>query len=244
MKTTADLIREKLSLQNFAEGLYELSYNSLWYRKMYNENDVFKQLKNKYKDISLNRQMIINLFKEGNYYDGFLCAMVWGGIGSNVKGKEIFNSVFSKKNQAGISKKIEHIVQILKDVSKEPKERVIIAYLSLTDKTENGIEGIGESFYTKILYFAGAGIDSLTLKPLIFDRHMRDVYKKLTNKSDLQEIGKPAEQQYVDFCCKMEELRKQLNLSSAGHVEALLFQPTIRQVIFGDEGRNNKQSTY
>ena len=234
MITIVELISKRLSLQNFAEGLYELSYNHLWGRKMYNENDVFNQLRKKYNETTLNRQLIVNLFKEENYYDGFLCAMVWGGIGSNMKGKDIFNSVFSEENQTRICKKIEKVVQILKDESKASEERIRMAYLSLSDKNMNGIEGIGESFFTKILYFAGAGIDSLSLKPLIYDRHMREAYQKLTKQLGSQETEKPVEQ-YIDYCYKLEELRKQLKLPSAGHVEALLFQPTIRRVIFGDD---------
>lgn len=240
MITTADLIREKLSLQNLAEGLYEMSYTSLWKRKMYNENKVFEQLRKKYGETPLNRQMIINLFKDENFYDGFLCAMTWGGIGSNVKGKAIFNSVFSKGNQKCISKKIKRVAQILNDESKESEERIRIAYLSLVDKNENGIEGIGESFYTKILFFVGAGIESLTLKPLIYDRHMKDAYQNLLDKP-ITKAEQPIEQ-YIDYCRKMEVLREQLNFPSSGHVEALLFQPTIRRVIFGYEERNDEES--
>lgn len=241
MMAIANLIKNKLSLLNFAEGLYGLNYKSLWNRPMYNMNNVFLQLKDKYKKIPLNRQTIINLFKEEKYYDAFLCAMIWGGIGSNVTGKEIFNSVFSEDNQASICEKIERVVQIIKDESKEPEDRIQIAYLSLADKDKNGIEGIGESFYTKILYFAGAGIESLTLKPLIYDRNMRDAYKLLMNRLNLPEIKEPLEQ-YIDYCRKMEELRDLLNFLSSDQVEALLFQPVIRRVFFDEGVQNNVES--
>ena len=58
------------------------------------------------------------------------------------------------------------------------------AYSSLLDSNQengNAISGVGESFFTKLLYFAGANCDCLAIKPLIFDNNIKIFYRRLLN---------------------------------------------------------------
>lgn len=226
MKVIAELIKKKMpNYAHFALCAFSMPYNHQWNKNKYvnwdkelSENQ-FSKLKKSYSDRPLERQMIINLFAEGKLYDGFLCAMIWGSIGNNIKGKETFKSIFEKDHH----QKIENVVNLLwQDGLKE-------AYKSL-DSGDSKIENVGESFFTKLLYFAGAHMTNLNPQPLILDSNMHLVYKHI--RSDIS--NDPIEM-YVDYCNEMEELRRHLVLPTAGHVEALLFCPGIRDLIFDNK---------
>lgn len=194
-----------------ANTAFGTDYSSKWNKPMYQKNEEFLRIKDLYGNMSLKREMIIDLFKQGKYFDGFLCAMVWGNMGTYRGGANRFNSVFDDSNKD----KINRVVELVRsgDVEK--------AYLSLCDKTQNGIKGLGEAFFTKLLYFAGASQD-LKPMPLIYDSKMRIVYKKILSILG-QNPPRGAFERYWDYYTKMEELRSLLNLPTAGHVEALLF---------------------
>ena len=225
METISNLIKERLIIQNLAERLYSKDYGRLWEKGLYQGNESFEALKKIYEGIPLTRQMIINLFAEGDYYDGFLCAMIWGGIGNTIKGKTVFNSIFNAANRKDITEKLKRVIRMLQ------KGDVKTAYSSLQYGGENKIEGVGESFFTKLLYFAGAKMDSLPIKPLIYDHIMDEAYNKILTLTQSHKPNEPFER-YEDYCQKMDELRHLLNLPTSGHVEALLFCPGIRDVIF------------
>ena len=217
MKRVAALIQNKYpNYQELAKGMYNNNYDDKWEKPMYKGNSVFEELKKKYGHLSLTRNMIVDLFKQGKYFDGFLCAMVWGNMGTYRGGKKRFQSVFDNSNK----NKIDNVVAMLMNGDIEN------AYISLCDKNENGIIGLGVSFFTKLLYFAGASINNLPFQPLIYDRIMSQRYTRI-----LSIIGenKPRGEydRYKDYCEKIEELRKLLKLQSVGQVEALLFTYAI-----------------
>lgn len=214
-----------------------LNYNDdnkqQWEKKMYNrekeENKGYKEfqrIKRLYEynpltkeRIPLTRDMIIDLFKQGKYFDGFLCAMVWGNIGTYQGGRQRFEDIFNESNK----EKINRVVELVRsgDVEK--------AYLSLCDKTQNGngIKGLGEAFFTKLLYFAGMSRIAMKPKPLIFDRNIRIAYNNILSILG-EKPHKGAFNRYWDYCTKMDELCFLLKLPTAGHVEALLFKQEIR----------------
>ena len=233
MQRIANLIATKLSnYADFASCAYNVPYNHMWTEKRYNDWDKnelqqhpFKNLKRQYGHLPLTRQTIINLFYSGNYYEGFLCAMVWGGVGHNIIGKSIFKYIFDVKNRIHINNCINDVIQLLQ--ANDMKN----AYLSLKRGTCK-ISGINESFYTKLLYFAGSSLDFPITKPLILDSNMRDVYKLILNRINVVPKTQNGYKYYWDYCTKMEELRELLFLPTAGHVEALLFCPGIRDYIF------------
>lgn len=223
MNRIAQLITTKFpEYKELAQKEFYRNFHDRWDKPMYQENDVFKVLKRKYGMKPLTRQMIIDLFCHGDYYDGFLCAMVWGNMGTYQGGRKRFNGVFNMANEPTIRAKVNSVVDLLQEGKIEE------AYRSLCDKTYNGIIGVGEAFFTKLLYFAGSGVNTdLYPEPLIFDRNMREVYYAIVkgiekNKRDTI---------YFDYSYKMEELSKLLGLQTAGHVEALLFRQDIREFL-------------
>ena len=219
-----------LVIQNFpnykelAKEAFERDYNHQWERPMYQGNASFERLRGKYGNMPLTRQMIIELFKAKHYYDGFLCAMVWGNIGTYQNGRQRFESVFDENNKDNICLKLERVINLLEVGNLET------AYCSLFDsKQENGnaINGVGESFFTKLLYFAGANCDSLAVKPLIFDNNIKIFYKRLLNGLN-ERSPRGAYNRYIDYCSKMDAAARLLGLQNSGYVEALLFRPDIR----------------
>ena len=65
---------------------------------MYQKNSVFVKLKEKHGQENskvTTRSQIIELFKKEEYYDGYLCALVWGNIGTFQNGRKNFNNAFS-----------------------------------------------------------------------------------------------------------------------------------------------------
>lgn len=229
MKQIAYLIQTKLpNYKEYAFCAYNMPYNHLWEETKYmnwSNGTSFINLKAQYSNVPLNRQMIIDLFRIGKYYDGFLCAMVWGNIGTNLGGKKCFNNVFSTTNKTVIEKKIINVISLLQNGN------ITQAYQSLLSGGKNKIAGIREAFFTKLLYFAGGSICGLTPQPLIFDSVMQGLYKNFPNNNGSQPSRRLVNV-YIDYCTKMEELRKLFFLPTAGHVEALLFCSGIRDYIF------------
>lgn len=223
MKKIADLIKTNFpKYKKLARTEFNRNFKAKWDKPMYKGNSTFETLKEEYSGKELNRQMIIDLFREGKCYDGFLCAMVWGNMGTYRGGRKRFDGVFNTVNEPAIRAKINSVVDLLQ------KGKIKEAYLSLCDKTDNGIIGVGEAFFTKLLYFAGAGINTdLHPEPLIFDRNMREVYYAIVKNAGEKNRGA----KYFDYCNKMEELRKLLGLQTAGHVEALLFSRDVRELL-------------
>lgn len=229
MERIANLIQTKLpNYQEFALCAYNMPYSHQWWENKYSNwanGTSFKGLKDNYSNLPLNRQMIMDLFQKGNYYDGFLCAMIWGNIGANLSGKKCFTYVFSKANKSKIEPKVINVIELLQN------RNIDRAYLSLSNGGVNKIDGVGESFFTKLLYFAGGSICGLNPQPLIYDSVMHEVYKEFQKIIGFQ-TPQGYVNEYMDYCTKMDELRNLLSLPTAGHVEALLFCPGISNYIF------------
>lgn len=210
--------------KNIAEEAYNRDYGNLWEKPMYQSNSTFLKLKQKYGSKPLNRDSIINLFNQGKYYEAFLCAMVWGKFGTYKGGKARFNKVFDAANKTTIEKNINGVINLLQ------QGNVACAFNSLCNNNCYKINGVGISFFTKLLYFAGASITNPPLNPLplIFDNVLKGVYGKFKGYAPKNNDVAT----YLSYCSDMETLRQLLNLPTAGHVEALLFSPGIRAYLF------------
>ena len=218
MKAIAQLIKTSLpDYEKKAEEAYNRPLNHLWNKEMYIGNPAFEKLKNNYMDKDLTRDRIFELFREKKYYDGFLCAMVWGNIGTYRGGEKHFTDVFNA-NQQNIEDKIESVINILQ--AKNIKE----AYYSLCYKHDNKIDGIAESFFTKLLYFASADISGLPFQPLIYDKKMAKIYEKILYRLGTGQKPTIGYNNYANYCYTIEKLNQELKLKNAGYLEALLFQ--------------------
>ena len=233
MKTTqeknieifAELIKANIpNYKTEASDAFNKDFKKLWENKKYEKENIelYKLLKDKYRNEKLNRQTIISLFKnEETYYEGFLCAMIWGKIGSyNI---EWYNSVFKSNNEQTIKK----VVNLLK------RGNIEGAYNYLRTGTGK-INGVNEAFFTKLLYFAGAALmeenqSILPFQPLIFDSIMKGIYVRLSKFIIGSKIPDDSYERYKDYCNMMGKLNEYLGLDTPGHVEALLFRPVFRK---------------
>lgn len=211
----------KTKFPNYLE-LAECCFNrshDLWERPMYQSNATFLSAKSIYGIDGINkvttREQIINLFLKKKYYDGFLCAMVWGNIGTFQNGREHFESAFSA-NRDNVIKAIEnvqnHIIQ----------GKVEDAYDSMCRNGENYIPGIGVSFFTKVLYFVGASCNCIE-KPLIFDSTSIKILNRIYHDNKVKGKAYQSYRHYHMFNQKMAEISTELQLPTPGHLEAFLF---------------------
>lgn len=192
--------------------------HDLWGRPMYQGNPVFVGLKEKHgKDNSkvTTRSQIIELFKKGEFYDGYLCALVWGNIGTYQNGRANFTDAFSISEDD-----CNRIITNLKQIISE--DNIRDAFISMCHGKDNCIPGLGVSFFTKILYFVGATLENHT-KPLIFDSMSLRILNRIYKDAGIQRQARQTTQCYIDFCREMDSITKALDLPTPGHLEAFLF---------------------
>lgn len=240
-------------IKNNASEISNFEQNGFKWKK-YNNTSIstipeFKDLlaENNFQEI-LNREIIVDAFNNGNdFYKAFVLAMMWGGINAtrpSKKGDKTTTNFYKAliEGKESISRKIENIVTYVNDNNIEK------AYLSMMPGNENQIEGIGESYFTKIFYFIGSNNDNILFKPLIYDKWTKlihvalliesaeidlllDLYKsedlknKILNpkKTDLiyPKTNKNVEA-YLDYLKRMNIISTEHNLE-AGKLEAFLF---------------------
>ena len=217
MRLEEEIKKSFPNYKNLANCCFNRSHD-LWERPMYQGNPVFVVLKEKHgKDNSkvTTRSQIIELFKEGEFYDGYLCALVWGNIGTYQNGRQNFNNAFS------ISK--EDCVKKISDIKlKIAKNDIPGAFNSMCRGRNNCIPGLGVSFFTKILYFVGATLENST-KPLIFDSMSLKILNRIYKDAGILRQARQTTQCYIDFCREMNSITKALDLPTPGHLEAFLF---------------------
>ena len=195
--------------------------HDLWERRMYQGNPVFQTLKLTYGDATkgkvTTRQQIIDLFAAGKYYDGYLCALVWGNIGTYQGGRARFEAAFSTPRN-DLETRIANIKALIEENKLEE------AFCSMFPGGDNNLPGLGVSFFTKILYFVGATVNC-NIKPLIFDITSLKILNRLYRDAGAQKKARQTKKHYVWFCTKMKELSDSahMDLPTPGHLEAFLF---------------------
>lgn len=216
-KSLADEIKSKFP--NYKK-LAEYDFNrchDLWDRSMYQNNPVFKKVKrlygNGYKRVTT-RQQIIDLFAKKKYYHGYLCALIWGNVGTYSKGKANFEKAFSISHQ-----RLRYLIKKFDSLLSEGK---IGNTYDLICNRDTKIKGLGVAFSTKILYFLGEA-NKYKIQPLIFDRKSVEILNWLYRDAKVTNKAKLSNQHYEDFCKIMNTLSKELDLPSAGYLEAFLF---------------------
>lgn len=176
---------------------------------------------------TLSRKKVFEWVKK-DPYKGFLAAMLWGGIStmSSSNRKSNAERAFSVDK-----KKVVAILTKTTELLKLGKEREAFDYLGGDGK----IEGIGISYFTKIMYFFSPGEPK---ESLIFDKWGRFMhaafliddnsvsdYYSFKNKNDFKSelhSKKPESEIYLDYLDKMRSVEKK-GMASPGHLEAFLF---------------------
>ena len=203
--------------RDLATAAFQHQHN-LWEKPMYQDNPVFQTLKLKYgtgNDAVTTRQQIIDLFNAGNFYDGYLCALVWGKIGTFQNGRQHFNAAFSVPKK-DVETKIKNIKNLIS------QNKLGDAFDSMCRGGVNNFPGVGVSFFTKLLYFVGATV-KCNVKPLILDSTSLRILNRIRADKGIIMRARQTRKDYLEFCDEMNTLSQQLLLPSAGHLEALLF---------------------
>lgn len=157
--------------------------------------------------------------KSNNLYKGFLATILWGGKHkSRPPEKKHFLEIMAI-NKAIIVCKLEKVYDmLLEGVENEAKavEKIKEAYISMCDVESNGINGVKDGYFTKILYFMAKNIN-LPLLPLIHDSHMKHAHCDLILDEGDQELGyyclsdkyglrmRRYADSYIDYCQRMRK---------------------------------------
>ena len=116
----------------------------------------------------LHRDWVIQQFNDRNtYYQGFVAAMLWGGINATRPAQtgRYDTTNFYKALSKPRVEVTENIEQTRRLIASNKIHEVYNGYLS----GHLRIPGVGESFFTKLLFFAGMNTDN-PVKPLIYDK--------------------------------------------------------------------------
>ena len=155
-------------------------YNNVEYKKFEIINDFFRTFPN-WKKNPIQRNDVINLFKEDKMYLGFISAMIWGGINSSrPKEQGKFETIdfyrLLKMNRV----KIEEIINKVEIFLIQDKIKECFKYL----KKDGKINGIDYPYFTKLMYFLGQSNIKIKTKPLIFDKWTSNAYLALLINSN------------------------------------------------------------
>ena len=235
-----DIINGLLS-PSFPITRYEGRFNQLL-KNNPNFKDVFIDLMKKGK---LSRAEVFKYFKN-DIYKGYVASMLWGGINAtrpSIKGDKT-GTTTQAFHAFNYSK--ETIVAKLSDVkTKIDNNQITDAFESMLPGRMNRIDGVGISFFTKILYYMSS--EKMETRPLIYDTWGRFMHVALLSEDERCNIGdfyqvrsregktylkanKPETELYMDFIKRMSDFcnDKDVRISSADKLEEFLFGWTFR----------------
>ena len=176
--------------------------NKNYGKKVYLEFEVIKEFHQRFPDLKnspIQRKQVSDLFKNKEYYLGFISAMIWGGINASrprkIKKIDIENNEIAKFETIDFYKLLKQnpiqVVAIIKQVEKyiiQGKNKECFDYL-LSDKGK--LQGVGYAYFTKLMYFLGHHNPLVKTKPLIFDKWTSNAYfALLINSSQVEKINK------------------------------------------------------
>ena len=118
----------------------------------------------------LTRQDVFDIFKK-DLYKGYVAAMLWGGLGADGNTKKSFSSAMGY-SRVEIESRLNDVLSLYNNGNIE------IAFKSFLPSRKgqpeygsNKINGVGVSYFTKILYFlAPLAAKPLPVTPLIYDK--------------------------------------------------------------------------
>lgn len=214
----------------------------------------------------LNREHIVDAFNSGEFYKGYILAMLWGGISTLPRKDtdEIIKKELSSAFRAfNVNKEeVESTLNLVKQHISEGKYQNAYVLLSETNK----IPGVDVSFFTKLLFFISESLNKNKL--LIYDKWTKVIHLKLLLESNEKEKiekyfgnnyfykffkietskittnliyvkNEFAFEAYMDYCDKM----KQLSTEISNLLETQLNSGQIEAFIFGNPLKGKKNQT-
>ena len=176
--------------------------NKNYSKEIYMEFDVIREFHKRFPNLKkspIQRKQVSDLFKNKEYYLGFIAAMIWGGINASrprkVKKNDIVNNDIAKFETIDLYKLLKQnhiqVVAIIKQVEKyivQGKNKECFDYL-LSDKGK--LQGVGYAYFTKLMYFLGHHNPVVKTKPLIFDKWTSNAYLALLiDSNQVEKIDK------------------------------------------------------
>ena len=186
----------------------------MWESRKYQSNVSFLRAKERLSNIKT-RAQIIQVFADNQLYDGYVSTIVWGNIGLYQNGARVICNAFGNSENE-VFEKLDRVRE------KIIAGRISEAFSSMCRGNENRLNGLGVSFFTKLMYFIGAAYEC-PVEPLIFDSHSLAMLKALYKDAGMQRMARQSVSCYMDYVDLMKILSEKLELTDAGHLEALLF---------------------
>lgn len=216
-------------------------------------NPFFQQRVDELLTVSLNRKYVFYTFTK-NDYTGFVATMLWGGLGS-----DSYTWRYLVKAMEADKPDIEFKIFNLRSLLENGNIRE--AFISLQRNPNIRFDGVGVSFFTKLLYFLYN--EKKGLRPIIFDKwgkyihlalliddhqfDMIDQYYSIKHNKGKWTIGLKCNRQndlmyatYADYCNRMGVLSDHLVLENPGVLEEFLFGKELRH----RDNKNNDNPRY
>jgi len=156
-------------------------------------------------------------------YKAFIATILWGGKHSSNPNENRYFSELVKEDKDNISSKILDVYNILTSSNKSDVDKIKDAYNSFQDDKRNKIRGLGDAYFTKILYFMTKEM-KLSPQPLILDSWMKAIHYDLLYDDGRKQtkfykwsggdVPKTMPDAYVDYCSRLELLANKIDTTS------------------------------
>jgi len=189
----------------------------------------------------LNRDNVFNFFANGDVYKGFVAAMIWGGLNFGMPSRGHAGDKTTTDFYRALSTGRDEITARLNNVKALlSNNNVATAYQYL--ENEGHINGIGQSYFTKLLYFLGDKSSTLIKDRwgdvmhycLLIDRGEEEIANNCYSVSRVQgkievkqRFGNNRAQVYLNYVSAMNDAVASYDFD-AGHLEAFLFGKPMR----------------
>lgn len=204
------------------------------YKKPFDDinNSVFKKVLDEFKvrnEQGIFRADLFNEVEKGELYKAFFMIILWGGISEN--NLKLVISHIESKGEAFVKENLQETFKLVND------NKVSEAFNRLIKGTYH-IDGIGVSFFTKLLYFFDTS--KLGEKALIFDKWSKKEHCALLISDDtidykqyytLTKSGNQIEVQctadelklFLDYIQRMKNMSSIIKQPNIGKIEEFLF---------------------
>ena len=124
--------------------------------------EVSQKVTSEFWNKAITRKDVREAFRK-DVYEGFVAAMLWGGLGSNGRSFNHLEKALDKSKQAEVTKKLNAVKDLV------AKGDIENAFSSMCPGGDNKIDGVDVSYFTKILFFLSDISDCSKVIPLIYD---------------------------------------------------------------------------